>query len=100
MGNVICFLNNKGGVAKTISAFNVGILWSMIGKKVLFIDLDSQANLTRMVSSYDNRYESGIWNNTIEDSFLIGPKLNPLPILPSRYENVDFVPADLKLSNF
>ena len=100
MGNVICFLNNKGGVAKTISAFNVGILWSIIGKKVLFIDLDSQANLTRMVSSYDNRYESGIWNNTIEDSFLIGPKLNPLPILPSRYENVDFVPADLKLSNF
>ena len=78
MGNVICFLNNKGGVAKTISAFNVGILWSMIGKKVLFIDLDSQANLTRMVSSYDNRYESGIWNNTIEDSFLIGPKLKPL----------------------
>ena len=56
MGNVICFLNNKGGVAKTISAFNVGILWSMIGKKVLFIYLDSQANLTRMVSSYDNRY--------------------------------------------
>ena len=100
MGNVICFMNNKGGVAKTMSAFNVGILWSKIGKKVLFIDLDSQANLTGMLASNDERYESKKWDNTIEDSFMIGPKLMPLPILPSRYKNVDFVPADLKLSNF
>ena len=100
MGNVICFMNNKGGVAKTMSAFNVGILWSKIGKKVLFIDLDSQANLTGMIAANDSRYEEKKWDNTIEDSFSIGPKLNPLPILPSRYENVDFVPADLKLSNF
>lgn len=100
MGNVISFMNNKGGVAKTMSAFNVGILFSKIGKKVLFIDLDSQANLTGMLASNDERYESKKWANTIEDAFVIGPKLNPLPILPSRYENVDFVPADLKLSSF
>ena len=100
MGKVVSFLNNKGGVAKTMSAFNVGILWSKIGKKILFIDLDSQANLTGMIASDDNRYEVGKWENTIEDSFVIGPKLCPLPILPSKFENVDFVPADLRLSNF
>ena len=100
MGNVICFMNNKGGVAKTMSAFNVGILWAKIGKKVLFIDLDSQANLTGMLAANDPRYADSKWENTIEDAFVIGPKLNPLPILPSRYEGVDFVPADLKLSNF
>lgn len=99
MGKVISFLNNKGGVAKTMSAFNVGILWSKIGKRILFVDLDSQANLTGMLSADDERY-NGKWDNTIEDAFVIGPKLNPLPIMPSRYENVDFVPADLKLSNF
>lgn len=103
MGYVISFMNNKGGVAKTMSAFNVGILWSKIGKKVLFIDLDSQANLTGMLAADDERYSSGKWENTIEDAFIIGPKLGklkPLPILPSRYSGVDFVPADLKLSNF
>ena len=100
MGNVISFLNNKGGVAKTMSAFNVGVLWASIGKKVLFIDLDSQANLTGMLASEDQRYTSGKWESTIEDAFIIGPKLSPLPILPSRYDNIDFVPADLKLSNF
>ena len=100
MGKVICFMNNKGGVAKTMSAFNVGILWASIGKKVLFIDLDSQANLTGMLAADDARYELKKWENTIEDAFMLGPKLNPLPILPSRYENVDFVPADLRLSNF
>ena len=102
MGYVISFMNNKGGVAKTMSAFNVGILWSRIGKKVLFIDLDSQANLTGMLAAYDDRY-SGKWESTIEDAFIIGPKLEkdrPLPILPSRYHGVDFVPADLKLANF
>ena len=100
MGKVISFMNNKGGVAKTISAFNIGILWAKIGKRILFIDLDSQANLTTMISSDDIRYESRKWDNTIEDAFVIGPRLNPLPILPSRYRNVDFVPADLKLSSF
>lgn len=99
MGNVISFLNNKGGVAKTMSAFNVGVLWASIGKKVLFIDLDSQANLTGMIAANDSRYD-GKWESTIEDAFVIGPKLSPLPILKSRYENIDFVPADLKLSNF
>lgn len=100
MGNVISFLNNKGGVAKTMSAFNSGILWSKIGKKILFIDLDSQANLTGMITANDDRYDKTKWENTIEDSFIGGPKLCPLPILPSKYENVDFVPADLRLSNF
>lgn len=100
MGKVVCFMNNKGGVAKTMSAFNVGIFWASIGKKVLFLDLDSQANLTGMVASNDSRYESMRWESTIEDSFIGGPKISPLPIYQSRYENVDFVPADLKLSNF
>lgn len=100
MGNVICFMNNKGGVAKTMSAFNVGILWSKIGKKVLFIDLDSQANLTGMIAANDSRYNTAKWDNSIEDSFIGGPKVIPLPVYPSKYENVDFVPADLKLSNF
>jgi cellulose biosynthesis protein BcsQ/cell division GTPase FtsZ len=44
----ICFVNNKGGVGKTTSAHNVGTAFYRYAQsKVLFIDLDSQANLTR-----------------------------------------------------
>lgn len=100
MGKVISFLNNKGGVAKTVSAFNIGIFWAMNGKKVLFIDLDSQANLTTLISSSDERYRDRNWEKTILNSFCAGREYCPLPILRSGYENADFVPADLNLSRF
>jgi chromosome partitioning protein len=46
MGIVISLLNHKGGVGKTTSAVNIGAGMAELGKKVLLIDLDAQANLT------------------------------------------------------
>jgi len=43
---VIAFSNQKGGVAKTTSTYNIGMALANIGKKVLMIDLDPQASLT------------------------------------------------------
>ena len=36
----------KGGVAKTTSVLNMGLRAAMYGARVLFVDLDQQANLT------------------------------------------------------
>jgi chromosome partitioning protein len=46
MGVVIAFANQKGGVAKTTSTYNVGVSLARRGKKTLIIDFDSQASLT------------------------------------------------------
>ena len=43
MGQTVCFANNKGGVGKTTTCVAIGQAWARMGKKVLFVDLDSQA---------------------------------------------------------
>ena len=40
------FLNQKGGVGKTTSVVNIGAGLSILGKRVLIVDLDPQSHLT------------------------------------------------------
>ena len=54
---VICVINLKGGVAKTVSAINIAhILTVKHGKRVLLIDNDKQGNTSKFfgLHSYDN----------------------------------------------
>ena len=46
MAKIVAIANQKGGVAKTTTTHNLGVALAAQGKRVLMIDLDSQASLT------------------------------------------------------
>lgn len=52
MSKIICLFNHKGGVSKTTTAFNLGWMMALKGKKVLLADFDPQCNLTGMVMGF------------------------------------------------
>ena len=92
MGKIVCFANNKGGVGKTTTAVAIGQAWARKNKKVLFVDLDSQANLTTMISPLAPEEHKA----TIRDAFLNKRNLN----VENVEKNVDLIPSELSLSNF
>ena len=63
-----------------------------MGKKVLFVDLDSQANLTSMISPLRPEEHK----LTIRDAFIDKNNFN----IEHVSENIDLVPSELSLSNF
>ena len=48
MAKIITMYNNKGGVSKTTTLFNLAVLLSQQDKKVLLVDCDPQCNATEL----------------------------------------------------
>jgi len=87
MSKVISVSNHKGGVGKTTSTLNIGAGLNSLGKKVLLIDLDPQANLSQSLGIKEPKVN-------IYGALRGEYKLQPVNVLPG----LDIVPSTLDLS--
>ena len=94
MSKVITISNHKGGVGKTTSAINIGAGLNRLGKRVLLIDLDPQANLSQSLGIIDP--EQTIYG-AIRGEYKVKPVevVKDLHVIPST---LDLSGAEIELS--
>ena len=98
MKKVIAIVNQKGGVGKTTTAVNLSSSLAILKKRVLVIDLDSQANSTSGLglSTKDDLksiYDS-IIDNTQLENIVQKTEIEFLDIIPS---SISLVGAEVEL---
>lgn len=93
MAKIIAFANHKGGVCKTTLSTNIADGISREGLDVLMVDLDPQANATRLVYSFDEA-PAVTMERVMDGSASIAESI----VDNSRIDNVHMIGATLKLA--
>lgn len=92
MKKIIAIANQKGGVAKTTTAVNLGAWLSLMGQQVLLVDIDPQGNATTGVGIDKDNLE-----NCIYDVLINNVDINEV-IVPSAVVGLDVLPATIELA--
>lgn len=102
---VLTFFNNRGGVGKTSLVYHLSWMMSLLGKKVVAVDLDPQANLTAAFLEED--VLELLWGNSSGAS-TVYQAVEPLtqvgdlqePVVWPVSEHLYLVPGDVALAGF
>ena len=111
MAKIICLFNHKGGVSKTTTAFNLGWMMAIKGKRVILADFDPQCNLTGMVMGFKKVDDlSAIYNgtppNNVKDGLAPAFESQPRQIAPVEcvevqgVDNLFLLPGHIALAEY
>lgn len=87
MAMIYAISNHKGGVGKTTTAVNVSARMAMLGKRVLLIDCDPQANATQYLGQ--ECQQPNIYQNLVG-----GIPFQPVEVMPELH----LIPSDIDLA--
>jgi len=92
MARIVAVANQKGGVGKTTTVFNIGAIAADMGRKTLLVDLDPQAALTASLGLDPHRLKKSIYH------LLLAKELDPEKALARDVRpNLDILPANKSL---
>lgn len=100
MAKIISIANQKGGVGKTTTAINLSAALAAMGKHVLIVDADPQANASSGLGVDIRELDSTIYecliNNIDPHKAIIHTETKNLDIIPSH---IDLVGAEIEMLN-
>lgn len=95
---VIAIANQKGGVAKTTTTYNLAVAKAIIGKQVLMIDLDPQASLTICCGMNPDDHDFEKYNICKLFEGKIDPAECAFNVEKTKLENLFIVPSNIDLA--